>query len=109
MRSLVALETGFKRYLARLKATGQKRPSGRRKGRAWKTQRMWEKQMVRCLQLPPEDAEKLARELVEHLKEETVGDQIRERIKQLESRPEFKGEEIKHEIKTDNTKLEKQK
>ena len=95
MRSLTALYAGRDRYLAELKASGKKRPSGRRKGLAWRTQNWWAKRMVRLLNAPPEMAAKVARELVEHLKEKQIGEELIKRIEEIKRRPEFKCEEIK--------------
>jgi hypothetical protein len=100
-RALQAAWNGYARYLSTLKATGEKRPSGRRKGRAWRTKKWWANRMVDLLNAPPEMAAKVAAELVEHLKEKQIGEELIKRIEEIKQRPGFECEEIKGEIKHD--------
>ena len=82
-RSLQAAWNGYAAYLVRLKASGEKRPSGRRKGRAWVTARMWEKRLANAFNVSPELAAQVARELVEHLKETEIEKQMLGEIKAI--------------------------
>jgi hypothetical protein len=66
--SFAARDAGRAAYLARLKFFGKKCPTGRRSGASWVTPRMWQKRIVSALGMPPQDAAKLAAELVKHLK-----------------------------------------
>jgi hypothetical protein len=55
------LAANLARYLATLRATGQKRTSGRRKGGRWKTKSMWQRECQELLRLPDDPAAALAK------------------------------------------------
>src|SRR5258708_7699156 len=55
------LAANLAKYLAHLRATGQKRTSGRRKGAKWKTASMWQRECQELLRLPDEPADALAK------------------------------------------------
>jgi hypothetical protein len=93
-RSTANLEPARERGRATGRASG-----GRRRGLAWKTEKYWAKRIADAFAVSPEEAAKVARELVEHHREKQTGLELIKRIEEIKRRPGFECEGIKEEIK----------